>query len=75
MVQEKLEELNPAKTPGPDGWHLVLLIGVADVISLPLSILFLKSRNEGILPSHWLKSCITAIHRKARRLILGITDQ
>ena len=50
MVQEKLKQLNPGKTPGPDGWHPVLLIGIADVISLPLSIRFQKSLNEGILP-------------------------
>ena len=68
MVQEKLKELNPGKTPGPDGWHPVLLIGLADVISLPLSILFQKSLNEGILPSQWLKACITAIHKKGSNI-------
>ena len=68
MVQEKLEELNPVKTPGPDGWYPVLLIGIADMISLPLSILFQKSLNEGILPSQWLKACITAIHQKGSKI-------
>ena len=48
MVLEKLEQLNPGKTPCPDGWHPVLLIGIADVISLPLSIIFQSSLNEGI---------------------------
>ena len=63
-VEEKLAKLNPGKTPGPDKWHPLLLKGIADLISLPLSILFQKSLNEGILPSEWLKACITAIHKK-----------
>ena len=68
MVQGKLKELNPGKTPGPDGWHPVLLIGIAPVISLPLSILFQKSPNEGIFPSQWLKACITTIHKKCSKI-------
>ena len=31
---------------------------------MPLSILFKKSLNEGVLPSQWLKACVTAIHKK-----------
>ena len=50
-VEEKLKTLNPGKTPGPDKWHPLFLKSVADIISLPLSILFQKSLNEGILPS------------------------
>lgn len=64
VVQEKLEKLNPGKTPGPDKWHPLLLKGIADLISLPLSILFQKSLNEGILPMGWLNAIITAIHKK-----------
>ena len=63
-VEEKLAKLNLGKTPGPDKWHPLRLKGIADLISLPLSILFQKSLNEGILPTEWLKACITAIHKK-----------
>ena len=42
MVQEKLEQLNEGKTPGPDKWHPVILKNLADVIAEPLSILFQK---------------------------------
>ena len=46
MVLEKLLQLKPDKTPGPDGWHPLLLKNIADIISAPLSIVFQKSLNE-----------------------------
>ena len=64
LVLTKLKELNPTKAPGPDGWHPVLLKNLADLIALPLSIIFQKSLNEGFLPSQWLKACVTAIPKK-----------
>ena len=44
---------------------------IADIISLPLSILFQKSLDEGILPSQWLKACVTAIHKKGEKGLPG----
>lgn len=38
---------------------------------MPLSIIFQKSLNEGVLPSDWLRACITAIHKKGEK---GIAD-
>ena len=35
MVTEKLKELKPVKSPGPDGWHQMFLKSVADLIALP----------------------------------------
>ena len=70
-VHEKLMKLNPGKTPGPDQWHPLFLRSIADLISLPLSILFQKSLQEGILPSEWSRACITAIHKKGEK---GIAD-
>ena len=67
MVLKKLQELKPDKSPGPDGWHPIYLKNVADLISLPLSIVFQKSLNEGILPSDWLKACVTAIYKKGQK--------
>ena len=56
MVLIKLRELNPGKTPGLDGWHPLLLKNLADVLALPLSLLFQKSLDEGLLPEDWLKA-------------------
>ena len=66
MVQEKIQEMKPGKSPGPDGLHPVFLKNVAD-ISQPLSVLFQKSLIEGIVPSQWLKAFITAIHKKGAK--------
>ena len=67
MVLIKLRELNPGKTPGLDGWHPLLLKNLADVLALPLSLLFQKSLDEGLLPEDWLKACVTAIHKKGEK--------
>ena len=64
MVNEKIQDLNPGKSPGPDGWHPIFLKNIADLIITPLSTIFQKSSNEGIVPSQWLVACITAIHKK-----------
>ena len=69
MVLQKIQEMNPGKSPGPDGWHPVFLKNVADLISQPISILFQKSLIEGIVPSQWLRACITAIHKKGAKNI------
>ena len=55
---------NSGKFPGPDGWHPCLLKEISDLIDTPLSMLFQKSLNEGVLPLQWLEACITAIYKK-----------
>ena len=75
MVLEKLRELKHDKSPGPDGWHPFLLKNIADLIHIPLAILFQKSLNEGVVPSQWLDACVTAIHKKGLKVQLKIIDQ
>ena len=67
IVFKKLQDLNPGKTPGPDGWHPVLLKNIADLIVQPLTILFQKSLDEGVLPGDWLKACVTSIYKKGAK--------
>ena len=43
MVSEKIQGLNPGKSPGPDGWHPFPLKQLCDMIKVPLAILFQKS--------------------------------
>ena len=71
MVLKKLQDLNPNKTPGPDGWHPYLLKQLASQLATPLSILFQKSLSEGNLPDDWLAACITAIHKKGDKSLPG----
>ena len=67
MVATKLRELNTEKSPGPDKWHPIFLKKIADLISSPLSIIFQKSLNEGIVPSQWREATITPIHKKGSK--------
>ena len=70
MLLEKLQRLNPSKSPGPDGWHPYFLRELATEVSYPLSILFRKSLKKRIVPSNWLKAWITAIHKKVAKDVL-----
>ena len=65
MVSEKIQGLNPGKSPGPDGWHPFPLKKLCDMIKVPLAILFFqKSLREGVVPLQWLEASVTAIHKK-----------
>ena len=66
MVQKKLEDLNPNKTPGYDKCHPFMLKELATVICQPLSRLFNQSLKEGAHET-WLKAIITAIYKKKKR--------
>jgi len=57
VVFEKLTSLKCGKTPGPDGWP----IEVRRSFMYPLSILFIKSLESGILPQNWKTGHITPI--------------
>ena len=74
-VMDKLKSLNPGKSTSPDGWHPYLLLCLADELYVPLGILYNKSLIEGVVPSQWLESCITAIHKKDLRARWIITVQ
>ena len=65
-VRDKLKKLNQNKSPGHDNWHPYTLNELADVISVPLSILYNKSLREGAHKS-WLKAVITPIFKKGKK--------
>ena len=67
MILEKLQQLNPNKSPGPDGWHPYFLRELAKELSKPLSILLQKSLKERAVAIDWLRACITAIHKKGAK--------
>ena len=64
MILEKLQDLNPEKSPGPNGWYPVLLKNLAYLINTPLVILFQKSLNENLVLFQWLEACVTATNKK-----------
>lgn len=67
VLQKKFHDLNPGKPGGLDGWPPIFLKNISDLITIPLSKLFQKSLDEGMVPSQWLEACITAIHKKEEK--------
>ena len=61
IVHKKLLDINPNKSPGPEGWPLLALKETAEQICTPLSILFKKSLQSGILPQDWKSAQVIPI--------------
>ena len=59
--------LHNSKNPGPDGWPIPIIKSVSEFIAIPLSIIFTKSFNSGILPHDWKNAQVTPIHKKGAR--------
>jgi len=53
VVFEKFNSLKCGKAPGPDGWPVKVFKTCADHLCTPLSILFIKSLESGILLENW----------------------
>ena len=64
--------LNGLKSPGPDELHPRVLKKLAEEISEPLSIIFLKSLRMGEAPCNWRRANIVPI--RAKRMNQGTTD-
>ena len=62
LICSKLRKLDSYKSPGPDGWPLWALKETADSICIPLSILYSRSLDTGVL-ARWLEkgSCDTCL--------------
>ena len=65
-VLKKLKKMNPSKSPGPDGLHPRVLKESADVIALPLTLIFNKSLSEGVVPNEWKVAHVTALFKKGK---------
>ena len=63
-VNKLLKDLDVTKSPGPDNFHPKVLHELADVIDRPLTIIFNKSFESGILPDIWKIGQITALFKK-----------
>ena len=67
MVKEELTKLDSTKSCGPDSIHPRILKETASVLSLPLSLIFNASLDQGTLPSDWKTAHIAAIHKKGNK--------
>jgi len=69
---DKLQNLKFDKSPGPDGWHSIILKNCADQLCAPLAILYNKSLESGVLPHDWKIGHIVPIFRREAKLKLTI---
>ena len=63
-VMKILEHLKPNKSAGPDNLHPKILKECAKEIAVPLTVIYLRSLETGILPSIWKTARVTAIYKK-----------
>ena len=63
-VLKKLKALDSSKSPGPDGLHAKVLTELADELAGPLTIIFNKSIQEGLLPTEWKTANVTPLFKK-----------
>jgi len=66
-VMKKLECLPMDKAPGPDGLHPMLLRSCAAAVAGPLSSIFKRSFDEGLVPSDWKTADIIPIFKKGAK--------
>ena len=67
MVCSVITKLKSEKSTGPNGWPIEVIKQCSQQISIPLSIIFNKSFQSGVLPQDWKVAYITPIHKKGSR--------
>ena len=67
LVEKRLLKLDVNKSCGPDGIHPYVLQKTAKEMSVPLTLIFQKSLDEGVCPDEWKCANITPIHKKGDR--------
>ena len=66
-VESILKNLDPSKSPGPDGLTSRLLKEIASDISCPITELFNKSLNNGIFPTKLKDSNLTPVFKSGQK--------
>ena len=75
IVEMKLNKLNVNKASGVDGIHPSLLRELSEQLSDPLSILFRRTLDEGMVPTDWRAANVTPLYKKGIKVLLVIIDQ
>ena len=71
MVCSVITKLKSEKSTGPNGWPIEVIKQCSQQISIPLSIIFNKSFQSGVLPQDWKVAYITPIHKKGSCNVAG----
>jgi hypothetical protein len=66
-VEVRLRSLDASKAQGPDNIPPKVLKVLAKELSAPLSVLFNKSLETGVVPNDWKKADVTAIFKKGNK--------
>ena len=67
MVLKVLKNLDPNKTPGPDGMHPKVLMEVAEEIAEPVYMIYEESLLTSSIPDYWEVASITSIFKGGDR--------
>ena len=70
-IQSLLENLKVVKSPGPDKIHPLVLKHCASELAPVLQVIFSQSLSTGNIPSVWLISNITPVHKKGDKILLS----
>jgi len=70
-VHNKLASLKADKSPGPDGMHHRVLQEMANVLDVPLAMLYNKSVKDIILREDWKCANVSSIFKKGSKLDAG----
>ena len=63
----QLSKLQSNKSEGPDQCHPFILKSISEGIVIPLTCLFNKSLEEGVLPNSWKEATVIALHKKGSK--------
>ena len=67
-IIEKLKNLNPDKSCGPDNIHNKVLIGVADAFAVQISLIFQKSYGSVEIPQVWKRANVSPLFKSGSRI-------
>ncbi|MES9881006.1 MAG: reverse transcriptase domain-containing protein, partial [Sedimenticola sp.] len=66
-VTKVIQQLKASKSAGPDNFHPKLFKETVEKISIPLTLMFQKSLNEGELPISWKIANVTPIFKSGNK--------
>ena len=64
-LQTALSQIDEHSSMGPDGIHPMLLKACAAELAEPLTVVFNKSIQEGVVPNRWKVAVVTPIYKKS----------
>jgi hypothetical protein len=66
-VRGKLQKLHTDKSQGPDDIHPIVLRECCNSLAEPLSLIFMKSYETGMLPEDWKTAHVIPIFKKVKK--------